>query len=84
MDWIFYILIYIVSFIIHIIFQWIENGKKYHTVGDILDDIDFYMWFPILNTFILIAIAIMFVAYGISKLLKLNYIWNKFRNIKLK
>lgn len=84
MDWIFYILIYIVSFIIHIIFQWIENGKKYHTVGDILDDIDFYMWFPILNTFVLIAIVIMFVAYGISKLLKLNYIWNKFRNIKLK
>jgi hypothetical protein len=84
MDWIFYILIYIVSFIIHIIFQWIENGKKYHTVGDILDDIDFYMWFPILNTFMLIAIVIIFVAYGISKLLKLNYIWNKFRNIKLK
>ena len=83
MDWI-YILIYIVSFIIHIIFQWIEHGKKYHTVGDILDDIDFYMWFPILNTFVLIAIVIMFVAYGISKLLKLNYIWNKFRNIKLK
>ena len=84
MDWIFYILLYIVSFIIHIIFQWIENGKKYHTVGDILDDIDFYMWFPIFNTFVLIAIVIMFVAYGISKLLKLNYIWNKFRNIKLK
>jgi hypothetical protein len=84
MDWIFYILIYIVSFIIHIILQWIENGKKYHTVGDILDNIDFHMWFPILNTFVLIAIVIMFIAYGISKLLKLNYIWNKFRNIKLK
>ena len=84
MDWIFYILIYIVSFIIHIIFQWIESGKKYNTVGDVLDDIDFYMWFPILNTFVLIAIVIMFVSYGIGKLLKLNYIWNKFRNIKLK
>lgn len=76
--------IYILSFIAHIIFLWVEEGKNFYRIGDVIDSIEFYMWFPILNTLLLILIVIEIIVYGLYKLLRLDVAWNWFMNIKLK
>ena len=76
--------IYILSFIAHIIFLWVEKGNNFHRIGDVIDSIEFYMWFPILNTLLLILIVIVIIVHGLYKLLRLDVAWNWFMNIKLK
>lgn len=83
MIWIF-LLIYLASFIIHIWMLWAENRRRLFKVGDLIDSIEFYMWFPILNTMFLILVGICIVIGYIIIKLKLNVLWDKFRNIKLK
>ena len=63
---------------------YIEDIRIIFTVGDFIDEIDFYMWCPILNTFMLIAYALCACIVAIWKLTKLSILWEKFRNIKLK
>ena len=79
-----FIAIYIVSFIAHIIMLWIEKGNKFYRIGDVIDSIEFYMWFPILNTLMLLLVSIAVVGYGVYKFLKLDIAWNWLMNIKLK
>ena len=78
------ITIYIMSFIAHIIMLWIEEGKNFYRIGDVIDSIEFYMWFPILNTLMLFLVLIAVVGYGVYKVLKLDIAWNWLMNIKLK
>lgn len=49
------ILIYLISFAIHLLIEYRENKRFIHNVGDLIDNIYFYMWFPLLNTFTLIV-----------------------------
>ena len=72
-----FILIYLISFTIHILMEYKEN-KNIRNIGDLIDNIRFYMCFPLINTLILIVFVV-----GIY-ILKLDIIWEKFRNIKLK
>lgn len=51
---------------------------------DLLDEIEFHMWFPVLNTFMLIGIALLVGIIAIVKVSKLDILWEKFRNIKLR
>lgn len=83
MIWIF-LLIYFVSFVIHIIAYYIINKRFIFRVGDLIDSIEFYMWFPIVNTIAILVAIILFIVFVIWELMKLNVIWDKFRNIKLK
>ena len=72
--------IYILSFIAHIIILWKEESKSFYKIGDVVDSIDFYMWFPIFNTFVLILFVILFL----FDFLRLDVAWNWLMNIKLK
>lgn len=95
-----FILIYLISFIIHLLLEYKENKWFIHDVGDLIDNIKFYMWFPLLNTIILIVIllgdfiiklqellrtvVLSDFIIKLRKLLKLDILLKKFRNIKLR
>ena len=79
-----FILIYLISFAIHLVLEYGENKRFIHDVGDLIDNIHFYMWFPLLNTLILIVVVVCIFIMKLWKLLKLDILWEKFRNIKLK
>ena len=78
------ILIWLISTIIWIILTYIEEKCWLYNVGDLIDEIEYYMWFPIINTVILIGFILLWFPYKILVLLKLDILWEKFRNIKLK
>lgn len=78
-----FILIYLISFAIHLLLEYIENKMVIHSIGDLIDNINFYMWFPLLNTLLLIIIVVGVFIMKLWKLLKLDILWEKFRNIKI-
>ena len=78
------IAIYLVSFVIHLIMCYRENRYHIFYVKDLLAEIEVHMWFPILNTLALIVIAVAIVMLTLWKLFKLDVLWEKFINIKLK
>lgn len=79
-----FILIYLVSLVIHLVLCYKENKRHIFYMRDLLEEIEFYMWFPVLNTFMLIALALLIGIISIWKVSKLDILWEKFRNIKLK
>ena len=79
-----FILIYLISFAIHILIEYRENKRFIHDVGDLIDNIRFYMWFPILNTLILIVAVVGIFIMKLWELSKLDILWQKFRNIRLR
>lgn len=79
-----FILIYLVSLVIHIVMCYKENKRHIFYVRDLLDEIEFYMWFPILNTLMLLLVTIAVTIMKLWELSKLDILWEKFRNIKLK
>lgn len=79
-----FILVYLVSFAINLIICYQDNKRHIFNVGDLLDEIEFYMWCPILNTLSLIIIVLAIVADKLWTLSKIDILWEKFRNIKLK
>lgn len=80
----FFATIYLLSLAIHLVWLYFENKRHIYTVGDIIDDVEFYMWFPVLNTICLFTFAVMYVVIGISDLLRIDKAWTWFRNIKIK
>lgn len=79
-----FILIYLVSLVIHIVLCYKENKRHIFYMRDLLEEIEFHMLFPVLNTFVLIALALLVGIISIWKVSKLDILWEKFRNIKLK
>lgn len=79
-----FVLIYLVSLAIHLIVCYQENKRHIFYVRDLLDEIEFYMWFPVINTSTLIALALLVGIIAICKVSKLDILWEKFRNIKLR
>ena len=79
-----FILIYLVSLVIHLIVCYRENKRVIFKVGDLIDKMDGLSWFPLINTLSLIVVVLCFIVYTIFKLLKIDVLWEKFRNIKLK
>lgn len=76
-----FISIYLMSFIMHIIICYKENKRHIFYVGDLLDEIEAYMWIPVLNTAYLLLVCII---ARVVIALKIPTLWEKFRNIKLK
>lgn len=80
-----FVLIYLVSLVIHLVVCYQENKRHIFYVRHLLDKIEFYMWFPVLNTITLIALALLVGIIAIcNKVSKLDILWERFRNIKLK
>lgn len=79
-----FVTIYLLSLILHIVWLYFENKRHLYTVGDIIDDVEFYMWFPVLNTICLLTFSVLYVLIGISTLLSIDKAWTWFRNIKIK
>lgn len=78
------ILIWLISTILWIIWVYIEEKRWLYNVGDLIDNTEFFMWFPIINTMTLIGFILVLFFYKILvSLLKLDVLWEKFRNIKL-
>lgn len=85
MFWLIFALIYIISFAIHIAIIYFERKKYLYIIGDIIDEIVFYMWCPIINTASLIIRMGCFIFVGLIKLTQfICELWEKFRDIKLK
>lgn len=78
------ILIYLVSLVTFLIVCYRENKNAIFKVGDLLDNTEFFMWIPLINTGTLIIFGILMMITKITNLLKLSVLWNKFRNIKIK
>lgn len=73
-----FILVYLISVAIFLITCYYENKDTIHDIGDLLDTTESFTWLPFINT----AFVIVFCLYlGLSKL---NILWEKFRNIKIK
>lgn len=79
-----FILIYLMSFIIHLLMEYKENKRFIHDIGDLIDNIRFYMWFPMLNTLVIIITVVAIFIMKLLELLKLDILWKKFRSIRLK
>lgn len=74
-----------ISTIIWIICVYNDEKRWLYKVGDLIDRTEFFMWFPIINTMTLIGFILALFFYKILVvLLKLDVLWEKFRNIKLK
>ena len=79
-----FILIYLISFALHLLIEYRENKRFIDNIGDLIDRIQIYMWFPLLNTLMLIVIVVYIFILKLQELLKLDILWEKFRSIKLK
>ena len=79
-----FILIYLVSLVIHLIVCYEINKQHIFYVRDLLDEIEFFMWFPVINTVTLIVCALCIGIIAICKISKLDILWEKFKNIKIK
>lgn len=77
------ILIWLISTILWIIWIYNEEKRWLYNVGDLIDRTEFFMWFPMVNTVLLIVFILILSFCKILTLLKLNVLWEKFRNIKL-
>ena len=79
-----FILIYLISFALHLLIEYRENKRFIDNIGDLIDRIQIYMWFPLLNILMLIVIVVITFILKLQELLKLDILWEKFRNIKLR
>ena len=79
-----FILIYLISFALHLLIEYRENKRFIYNIGDLIDRIQIYMWFPLLNILMLIVIVVITFILKLQELLKLDILWEKFRNIKLR
>lgn len=76
-----FILVYLISVSLWLILCYYYNEETIYTIGDLLDETGGFMWCPFINT----GSIIVFCLYiGIIELSKLNILWKKFRNIKIR
>lgn len=86
MFWLIFTLIYIISFAIYIVIIYLDCKRYLYfiNIGDIIDEIKFFMWCPVVNTIALIIMIIAVVLSYLITLTKLDKLWEKFRDIKIK
>lgn len=79
-----FILIYLVSLVVHLIVCYKENKRHIFYMRDLIEEIELYMWCPVINTLMLIAYALYLGIIAIWKVSKLGILWERFKSIKLK
>lgn len=80
----FFILIYLISVAVWLITCYYDNKNYIHDIGDLLDETEHFMWLPFINTVLVIVPCLCLGAVKLWELSKLNILWEKFRNIKLR
>lgn len=84
----FFVAVYVLTVVLWFLIYAYDNRERCYTIGDVFDCMDGILFFPILNTFIGIFFILCFIFYSIGnfiwKKLKLNKLWEKIRNIKIK
>lgn len=80
----FFILIYLISVAVCLITCYYDNKNYIHDIGDLLDETEGFMWIPVINTALVIVFCLCLGAVTLWELSKLNILWEKFRNIKLR
>lgn len=78
-----FILIYILSVIGLLIGIYIIDTNC-KTIGNVLDESEPFMYIPYINTIALIVLISGIIFHLLNKIIKLNKLWNKIRNIKLR
>lgn len=79
-----FILIYLISVAILLSMCYYENRYTIHNIGDLLDETEGFMWCPFLNTGLVIIFGLCLGVATLWELSKLNILWEKFKNIKIK
>lgn len=80
----FFILIYLISVAICLITCYYDNKNYIHDIGDLLDETEGFMWIPIINTVLVILLCLCLGIIKLWELSKLNILWDKFRNIRIR
>ena len=79
-----FILIYLISVAVFLITCYCENKYIIRNIGDLLDEIEGFMWCPFLNTGLAVVLGLCLIISKLWELSKLDILWEKFRSIKLK
>lgn len=79
-----FILIYLISVAVCLIMCYYDDNNYIHNIGDLLDETEGFMWIPLINTAVVIVLCLCLGAVKLWELSKLNILWEKFRNIKIK
>ena len=79
-----FILVYLLSVTVCLIACYYDNKNAIHDIGDLLDETDGFMWCPFINTVTIIAFCLCLCVIKLWELSRLNLLWEKFRNIKIK
>lgn len=79
-----FILVYLISVAVCLITCYYDNKQTIHNIGDLLDETEGFMWLPFINTALVIVFCLCLGAVKLWELSKLNVLWEKFRNIKLR
>lgn len=84
----FFVAVYILTVVSWVLIYAYINRKRCYTMGDVFDCMEVELFIPILNTLLGIFFGLCFIFYSIGnfiwKKLKLNKLWEKIRNIKIK
>lgn len=79
-----FILIYLISVAVCLITCYYDNKNYIHDIGDLLDETEGFMWIPGINTVLITVFCLCLGAVKLWELSKLNALWEKFRNIKIR
>lgn len=79
-----FILVYLISVALCLIACYYNNKETIHDIGDLLDETEGFMWCPFLNTGLIVIFGLCLVIATLWTFLRLNVLWKKFRNIKIK
>lgn len=76
-----YIVSIIISFLICLYDERPWSSKI--TVGSLIDECGWYIFLPLLNTLFVIAITLITISVKFAKLVKLDLLWDKIKDIEL-
>lgn len=79
-----FILVYLLSVAVCLITCYYDNKHTIHNIGDLLDETVGFMWCPVFNTIVIVVFILCLCAVELWELFKLDILWEKFRNIKIK
>lgn len=79
-----FILIYLISVAVCLITCYYDNKETIHDIGDLLDETEGFMWCPFLNTGLVVVFGLCLVIATLWTFFRLNVLWEKFRNIKIR
>jgi hypothetical protein len=78
-----FVVIYIITVIINMYITHRECEPRVFTLGELIDNMEGWMFIPVVNTTALIILALCVCIYLIINYTGIIKLWNKIRNIKL-